>query len=178
MYVIVIYLWYIDCSRIFWCWILYNQKIYKRVMLSKNILQENDVVEMLCLPIIMFCQPSVPSGLTINYLIYIFCWAVAVSDLFPCSRLPPALGLTTSAVCSASPSSPLTPTSCWGRTRWRSSTSTSSAATTSSRRGSPRSWSTRWPSDWQLFTSTSTPSPTDWTPATRWVVRAVVVCTD
>ena len=85
-----IYLWYIDCSRIFWCWILYNQKIYKRVMLSKNILHENDVVEMLCLPIIMFCQPSVPSGLTINYLIYIFCWAVAVSDLFPVPDcLPP-----------------------------------------------------------------------------------------
>ena len=49
------------------------KRFYKRVMLSKNILQENDVVEMLCLPIIMFCQPSVPSGLTINYLIYIFC---------------------------------------------------------------------------------------------------------
>ena len=29
---------------------------YKKFMLSKTILRENDVVETLCLPIIIFCQ--------------------------------------------------------------------------------------------------------------------------
>ena len=71
-------------------------------------------------------------GRTINDWIDIFWWD---SHLQPqpyqiSYRSPRGLAPTTSGVCSESPSYPLTPMSCWGPTRWRSSTCTSSAVTT------------------------------------------------
>ena len=82
-------------------------------------------------------------------------------------RSPRGQERTTSAACSASPSSRPTRTSCWGPTRWRSSISTCSAPTTWLRRGSPPSSSTSSPWGWPPSTSTNTPCPMASTPATR-----------